>query len=154
MRETWKYNDWTEDGYPFIRYRADRSILPQENIPEDWGDKLANEWARLSVPENYQMDGRAADRIWRSPIHMPKWAARIWREITDVRVERVQEISANDIESEGTPEYASLAHIDLDEGLTRRGAFSSLWNEINAKRGYPWESNPWVWVIKFRGVEL
>lgn len=102
---------------------------------------------------------------WRSPRFMPKWAARIWLEITGISVERVQDISEEDAIAEGV----HRKHLD-DLGQTwktyRRG-FESLWDSLNAKRGYPWSEeelpegmktgngrmlygNPWVWKIEFK----
>lgn len=81
---------------------------------------------------------------WRPSIHMPKWASRIWLEVTDVRVERVQEIKNADYLSEGVqphPPYGSPA--------SYRTQFRELWDSINAKRA-PWAENPWVWVVSFR----
>jgi hypothetical protein len=82
---------------------------------------------------------------WRSPIHMPKWAARLWLRVTDVRVGRVQEISKADTYAEGVvyPENAwSIAN------------FAALWDSINAKRpGCSWRENPWCWAITFERTE-
>ena len=75
---------------------------------------------------------------WRPSIHMPKAAARIWLEVTDVRVERVQDITEEDAQAEGVDSLAD---------------FIELWDKLNAKRGYGWDTNPWVWVIEFRVVE-
>ena len=91
---------------------------------------------------------------WRSPIHMPRWASRLTLEITDVRVQRVQEISEADAEAEGV-EHGNVAGRDVDidadvwNGAYRR-AFRALWSSLNAKRGYSWDSNPWVWALTFR----
>lgn len=88
---------------------------------------------------------------WRPSIHMPKSAARIWLEVTNVRVERVQEITAHECILEGissedvlynTPVSGDFAQYTINQ-------FKNLWNSINAKRGYGWDSNPWVWVISF-----
>ncbi len=78
----------------------------------------------------------------RPSIHMPRWASRIDLEITDVRVERVQEISLDDCVAEGV----------IDPRCAGRSTanFAALWDSINAKRGFGWEANPWVWVIEFR----
>ena len=81
---------------------------------------------------------------WSPSIFMPKRAARCWLRITDIRVERVQSISDEDITAEGCePEICNSAW-DM---------FCSLWDSINAKRGYSWESNPWVWVVVFERVD-
>jgi len=76
---------------------------------------------------------------WTPSIHMPRWASRITLEVVSVRVERVQDISEADAASEGTP--------ILQGG--NRTEFRMLWDSINAKRGYGWDANPWVWVIEF-----
>ena len=82
---------------------------------------------------------------------MFRWMSRINLEITGVRVERLQEISEADIKAEGisldTDMFPTINTIDK---LTVR--FSRLWDSINAKRGYGWSVNPWVWVIEFKMV--
>jgi len=84
---------------------------------------------------------------WRSPIYMPHSFSRITLEITDVRVERLQDISEEDAIAEGcTPWVKDGSMID-----TAASDFAQLWNSINGKK-YPWESNPWVWVIEFERV--
>jgi hypothetical protein len=103
------------------------------------------------------------DMVWRSSIHMPRWASRILLEITDVRVERVQDISMADAIGEGCPEehYHATRHPVFDDmkRLVQSGAvgpvawFSHLWDSINAKRGYGWEVNPWCWVLEFKVIE-
>ncbi len=81
---------------------------------------------------------------WQPSIHMPKKHTRLWLRIIDIRVERVRDISDEDIAAEGCePEICNSAW-DM---------FCSLWDSINAKRGYSWESNPWVWVVVFERVE-
>lgn len=94
---------------------------------------------------------------WTSPLFMPRKYSRITLEITDLRVERVQDISEKDAKAEGV--QVPLVNIPqkgfkLGEPLGRyRDYFRSLWNSINAKRGYSWESNPFVWVIEFKPVK-
>ncbi|NCB67132.1 MAG: hypothetical protein EOM48_13340 [Bacilli bacterium] len=119
---------------------------------------------------------------WKSPLFMPRWASRITLEITDIRVERVNEITEDDAIAEGvesfeSPLYASAedcengeAPIEVrtvyrdysikeedNEGYNffyhAKDSYSTLWDSLNAKRGYPWENNDWVWVITFKVVQ-
>jgi hypothetical protein len=83
---------------------------------------------------------------WRPSIHMPREAARLFLRVTDVRVERVQDISPEDCESEG---YFEAEPVEPRP----RSWFSAVWDACSAKRGYGWDSNPWVWVIEFKRVE-
>lgn len=89
---------------------------------------------------------------WRPSIFMPRWASRLTLEVTEVRVERVQDISEDDILAEGIqnpigdlPGFVSPVYY--------RECFERLWDSINAKRGHPWESNPWVWVVEFKRIK-
>ena len=96
----------------------------------------------------------------RPNIFMPKWAARIWLEITGIRVERVQEITQDDIRAEGlwnySEEYRNEICMWRDSvyGIQQTGLkwWKILWDSINAKRGYGWDVNPWVWVVEFKRV--
>jgi len=91
---------------------------------------------------------------WRSPIHMPRWVSRITLEITGVRVERVQNISNNDILAEGIePDYEYQAEdCTILSWHIPRLEFVRRWDKLNAKRGFPWSSNCWVWVVEFELV--
>jgi hypothetical protein len=89
--------------------------------------------------------------IKRPSIFMPRWASRITLEITDVRVERVRDISEEDAISEGV-DAVSQADIPRQATWNRRQDFKQLWDSINAKRGYGWDANPWVWVVEFKRV--
>lgn len=82
------------------------------------------------------VDGRSC---WKPSIHMPRWASRITLEITGVRVERLQDISAEDAAAEGLT------------GRAKMPDFGVLWSSIYGDES--WHANPWVWVIEFKRVE-
>ena len=89
---------------------------------------------------------------WRSPRFMPKWVARTWLEVVSVRAEQLQDISHEDcyaegIESQFSTNYKNRENIPI---MPLRSRFKRLWDSIYAKRGYSWESNPWVWVYEFK----
>lgn len=95
---------------------------------------------------------------WKPSIHMPKDAARIWLEVTDVRVERLHDISEADAKAEGAPDTLKVDDFKLLKGLgnwpipkpfhQHQFGFLALWCKIN---GCPsWLQNPWVWVVSFK----
>jgi hypothetical protein len=92
----------------------------------------------------------------RPSIHMPRWASRILLEITDVRVERVQDISEADAQAEGI-EYSErfegycIGMAEHYHSHDPRLSYASLWESINGPDS--WAANPWVWVIEFRRIE-
>lgn len=111
-----------QEAWAPVRYEEDKSVVN--------GDVLGNfggEWGR-----------------YRHARFMPRWAARLRLEVTEVWVERLQEIAANtdEIHAEGIP---APGNGDLVE------QFVALWDSLNGKRA-PWGSNPWVWVYGFREV--
>ncbi len=97
----------------------------------------------------------------RPSIHMPRWASRSTLEITDIRVQRLQEISEEDAIAEGIwdngerSSWADKATVTgLKEGRHHVGPvdyYRELWDSINAKRS-PWSSNCWVWALTFKRV--
>lgn len=125
--------------------------------------------------DNNELTGNAAGR-WRPSIHMPRWASRVQLTVTDIRVERVQGISIDDVWAEGVqiPTNNGNAVISLTDKYTIatymegtvseweqddffRAHFAKLWDELNADRDqgqFAWESNPWVWVIDFEVREV
>ncbi len=88
-------------------------------------------------------------RVIRS-IFMPRWASRITLEITGVRVERLQEITAEDCIAEGIPSRGMEANgkPNVASTIMYIHDYEQLWDSINGKK-HPWKSNPWVWVIEF-----
>jgi hypothetical protein len=117
------------------------------------------EWVSQWVEDKsllvYAADHDEVDTRWRSApvkhclvkrpsIHMPREFARITLEIVDVRVERLQEISHRDALSEGVKYDVSVP------GGAPLARFETLWDSINARRGYGFSVNPWVWVVEFK----
>jgi hypothetical protein len=106
---------------------------------------------------------------WRPSIFMPRWASRITLRVTGVKVERVQEISEEDAKAEGIPwvhtsvcgqNYFQIwtgepgtkkckCHSNVNASVV----FMWLWDSINAKRGFGWDKNPWVWCYTFEVVK-
>lgn len=156
VREAWQYADWTEEGEPILRYRTDGEtrVFLGNAVPDAWADRVQDVWAELSAPTNYAIDNRAADRRWRSPRFMPRWASRITLELTEVRAQRVQEIGVADCIAEGAYPMPSREAWNEDQNIGPEiiGAFRALWDSINAARGCSWKSNPWVWALSFRVV--
>ena len=109
---------------------------------------------RLWVRETWSMGGngpffKATDSdgtvhvAWRPSIHMPRWASRLSLEVTGVRVERVEDITEDDALAEG------CFNEKENDGELPSQVYRRLWNSLNAKRGFGWDVNPWVWVISF-----
>ena len=89
----------------------------------------------------------------RSARFMPRWASRITLEIVNVRVERLQDISDDDAKAEGFEYYGETLFKDYGEILAEHTAiykYASYWDLLNARQGFLWKSNPWVWMIEFR----
>lgn len=144
---------------------AARAMLP---IPRyAVGDRL---WVREALHRNpvtgivnYDADGvclfdataqaKAWKRDFRPGIHMPRWASRITLIVTDVRVQRLVDISCADAIAEGIAPAANSQTIDCDTPDPRDG-FRSLWDSINASRPEcSWSDNPWVCAVSFRVVK-
>lgn len=99
---------------------------------------------------------------WRPSIHMPRIAARLFLKITDIRVERLQDITETDAKSEGIRAFTKdgelykYSHTDdfvWSEGVrTAKEAFQSLWDGIYSKNGLGWDINPWLWVVEFEVI--
>jgi hypothetical protein len=126
VRETWALATDSCTDYCAVQFRADSAIqaFTVPRVIEHYGER------------------RSLSDGWRPSIFMPRWASRIELEIVNVRLERVQQISEADIQAEGAPSDWGCRHT----------WFSPLWDTINDKRGYPWDRNPWVWVVEFRNT--
>ncbi len=157
VREKWgiSYCDDHIDALYDIWYAADEMILSKSPATRkeriEWSGKL---FADQICPDDDKMPG------WRPSIHMPRWASRLTLQVLSVRVEPLQAISDRDAMAEGVYEWYKAEQHDRDSwsyweprhgsGAARK--FSELWDEIHSKRFFPWESNPWVWVIEFEHI--
>ena len=132
VRETWYYEEHMHE------LTAGDPDLPSGRYKHRYIYKASD--------PDYPVDVGVGDKGWRPSIFMPKEAARIFLEVTNVRVERLQEITEEDARAEGV--FPAEAHPHQ-----HRDAFADLWDSINLKRGFGWETNPWVWVISFMRTE-
>lgn len=144
VRETWcppHNNAYLNNHKHLCWYRADNESRPYQK------------------PEHFS---------WRPSIHMPRWASRITLEITDVRVERLQDISKQDVLAEGIRPFYSGSESPCSYGINEEGcgfgepgswnfpetpalAYRKLWEFINGPKS--WHANPWVWVIEIKRVK-
>nr|DAQ49816.1 MAG TPA: ASCH domain protein [Caudoviricetes sp.] len=104
-------------------------------------------------------DEISGDAKWHPSIHMPKEAARIWLKVTDVRVERLQEMTLKDFKAEGIyDDYKTYSETYTDNlrQMAYPKVFARLWNSTIPKSDldrYGWSANPWVWIIEFERCE-
>ena len=109
------------------------------------------EWGQLAFradgEEFEDADGWLWEPKWQTSSHMPKDIARIWLEITGVRVERLQDISEADALAEGARfELASIDSVRIGATASFLSGFRNIWEST----GGDWDANPWVWVIDFK----
>lgn len=116
------------------------------------------EYVLYSGCENQEFNGTVAHwsypRRVRPSIHMPRWASRIDLEITNIQVERLQDISEEDSIAEGIIQYwPNQFGLDDWEGCykTAKDAYMFLWELINGSGS--WDANPWVWVVEFKRIK-
>lgn len=137
VRETWcthndlHANSFDEEPLPGYYYKAD--------APKYWANEVAK---------------------WHPSIHMPRQAARIFLKVTDIRVERLQDITENDAAAEGfSPEDIIAVNLILGTPVvtgkyigpanTAKNSFRVWWDSLYSKQGYSWHTNPFCWVIQF-----
>ena len=148
------YPDGSIDTERIFRKGDQRIHCPYGTI----GDRLwVRETFRFSGSENeiiYRADCLTPMAWgWKPSIHISRNETRITLEITGIRVERLQEISYNDVIAEGFHEWLTdEQQTDARHTADAKYAFSVAWDHLNAKCA-PWESNPWVWIIEFVRVD-
>src|SRR5690606_20772737 len=148
VRETWAPMCREADPYCWCETEEQRKRNHYIEYRADTGNPRPGDWP-ADIPA-----GEEVPR-WRPSIHMPRWASRITLEITDVRVERLQDITEADIIAEGctVDAVARWAGVPWSDMPTLHHAFRVGWDRLNARRGYGWDANPWVWAITFRRLE-
>lgn len=133
------------------------------DAPDDGRPGVGYDDSQLTPIWYLATDCRRCEGPWRPSIFMPKEAARIWLEVTGVRAQRVQDITSDDVEAEGIDVASKLPAL-VDPHIPPGGReelvafvastlFRQVWDSLNAKRGYGWDTNPKVWVIEFRRTE-
>lgn len=153
-----QWTGYIRDGLMLYNGRNEPCII---KVPYQPGDTLyvRETWCGLPVNEAghmrghtiyyYKADGELRPKGWRGTwhpsIHMPKEASRIWLKVTDVRVERLQDMTDDDAEAEGCFDYTSTALGFFD-------VWDSTIKKSNLNR-YGWDANPYVWVIEFERCE-
>lgn len=141
VRETWQA--FFDDEVPADRPRGPRHTMGIPARP----DRKSFVFYKADGPGPVHPDGYAAQ--WCPSIHMPRKYSRITLEITDVRVERLQDISETDALAEGCAlECMTPTGDDSDSAIHGPGGFRALWSSINGAES--WDQNPWVWVVEFR----
>ena len=138
VRETWGVGtrlDPLEGWVDGIEFRADEPYCDDAGL--------------YPIPNTIdpELVSRNEGRGWRPSIYMPRLVSRITLKIINIRIEKLHDITDGDIAKEGV-EWAST-QIGNKYGSHAKDDFALLWDSINEKRGYSWESNPWVWVIEF-----
>jgi hypothetical protein len=166
----WGYTAFTPKGYISCRGTfADGYGEKFFKLPCEPGDILYVRETWKKAPngyyyyEDWQRNDIADVTKWKPSIHMPKEAARIWLKVTDVRVERLQEITDEQAKREGIQYdecptgFTWKQETDMHNCYTTPiGAMQALWNSTIKKSDidrYGWDANPYVWVISFERCE-
>lgn len=154
VRETWSTVNLY--GEIALAYKADGEVIRVvENESFQDEDGLINyDDPRL---EKYSFAAWADDLLegkegwWKPSIHMPRWASRILLEITNIRVERLKDISTEDAKAEGFDYSTHPSAIKMGYAIGAKTNFRFTWEQIYGQNA--WNKNPWVWVVEFCVIE-
>lgn len=154
VREACLAEEFGDDCTDGVRYLADDEFVPIGNVSD-----ASYRW--LSLFHYGQKSGQRPSGLRGKgvpSIHMPRWASRLTLTVTDVRVQRVQEISEDDARAEGIVEIRSQAgdgmrHFGVTQAdsvwPTAARAFRNLWDSLHAEPGSRWVDNPWIYALTF-----
>lgn len=151
------------DGRKTQTRRVAKGFLPWDECPYGLpGDRLwvretyrsAIHGAGRKIVYRADQDGSTDGFVWRPSIFMPRALCRLVLDVAAVGVERLQDISLHDCYAEGCerPNPLRLGSV-VCETDNARGWYTQLWDSLNAKRGFGWATNPWVWVVEFKRAE-
>lgn len=155
----------TSEEVEFIRKskQSQRQLASRFNVsqPTIWGIKNRITW-------NNELKSQERNikewKLWKSSRYMPQWASRITLEVKDVRVEKLKDLTDDDARAEGVRGFGGMvgantamlvtgtSSLEEAELYTLCMNFIELWDGINKKRGYGWDTNPWVWIVEFEKV--
>lgn len=160
----WGFTAFTPKGYISCRgtfadgYGEKFFKLPYQPgdilyVRETWHKGLERYMYRAdySDTEKFYRNGKEIEMKWKPSIRMPKEAARIWLKCTDVRVERLQDITEIGATKEGC-----VYDVEYALGNTEKGHFIEIWNSTIKRSDlyrYGWNANPWVWTIEYERCE-
>ena len=153
VQESWQYADWTEEGEPYVRYKADgeKKLL---FVPGEQAMSVEEVWIALSEARHDRGGKLAEDTRWRSPVTMPRWASRWDLVVESVRVERVQDATEDDALAEGFTDEI-LGDQGRASSTTALGVLVEHW--IARHGPGSWERNDWCCVarvsVERRGVD-
>lgn len=138
----WAMTDGCAYGDAALPYTPGDRLWVRENCAT-WGDHEAIYRADDAVEYGLAVSDGKFGAKWkaRPSIHMPRWASRLTLTVTDVRVQRLADLTDEDAIAEG---------IDVTDELTPSVTYAILWDKMNAKRGFPWKSNPWIVALTFQ----
>lgn len=171
--ETWNWNQWTWQYGKLKKLRIE-TVSPfgivgdhlwvretfcgyiQTSYEYDEWEEATTEKIKERFPMTveYRATSKSRPYKWRPSIHMPRWASRITLKVTDIRVQRVQEISEEDAMAEGCEErlisgYMENGGVVSPDTFKAKEEFECLWNSIYNT----WDANPWVWAATFEVVK-
>jgi hypothetical protein len=152
LKETWAISSFSPNFAKWqqlqVAYKAGVFALDRDMAHDlEWRTVDYETWKKYAQPKYYS---------WHSSMFMPKWASRRKHILTNLRCERVQDITEEDAVAEGLQPYRShqvfgvIPQMD-DHRFTEsaRMQYKELWDALNGKRGYPFSKNCFVWILEW-----